>query len=141
MNKPTPKDTPMTTLIRTAPTVCALVAALLGTVATPCLSQKATEMFIPVGQSAGLSGKHTLLARVQAVNPGERSLTLVQDGATQIVRLGARTPVWIDRSKIQQQNSSGTLADVAPGALVEVKFQKNNRASGEAEWVKVQSAP
>ena len=141
MHKPMLEDTPMKTLHSVAPARWLLLAALLGASALPCLAQKATEMFIPLGQSAGLSGKHTMVARVQAVNPGERSLTCVQDGTVQIVRLGARTPVWVDRSKIQQQNSAGTLADVTPGALVEVKFQKNNRATGEAEWVKVQSAP
>ncbi len=141
MNKPMSEGTPMTTLIRTAPTLCALVAALLGSIATPCLSQKATEMFIPVGQSVGLSGKHTMLARVQAVDAGQRSLTLVQDGASTTIKLGAKTPVWLDRSKLQQSNSVGALADVKPGMTVEVKFQKNNRSAGDAEWVKLQVAP
>jgi hypothetical protein len=131
----------MTTLIRTAPTLCALVAALLGTIATPCLSQRATEMFIPLGQSAGLSGKHTLLARVQAVDAGQRSLTLMQDGASYTVKLGDGTPVWLDRSKMQQSNAVGALSDVKPGMTVEVKFQKNNRTAGDAEWVKLQMAP
>ncbi|MEQ1806339.1 MAG: hypothetical protein ABL900_13270 [Burkholderiaceae bacterium] len=131
----------MTTLIRTAPTVCALVAALLGTIATPCLSQKATEMFIPVGQSVGLSGKHTLLAAVQSVDEAQRSVTLVKDGTSHTVKLGAKTPVWLDRSKMQKSNAVGALGDVKPGMTVEVKFQKNNRAAGDAEWVKLQMAP
>jgi hypothetical protein len=119
----------------------ALLAALLGSAGTPGLAQQATEMFIPMGQSSGLSGKHTLLARVQAVSASERSFTLVQDAVTLTVRLGAGTPVWVDRSKLQQPNSVGTLADVTAGALVEVKFQKNSRATGQADWVKVQAAP
>ena len=104
-------------------------------------AQKATEMFVPIGQSAGLSGKHTLTARVQSVDANARSITLIQDTTTQTVKLGAKMPLWIDRSKQQQSNSAGTLADVKPGMLAEVKFVKNNRAAGEAEWVKVQSAP
>ncbi len=131
----------MRTLVRSAPAWCALVAALLGTIATPCLSQKATEMFIPMGQSAGLSGRHTLLARVQTVNEAQRSLTLLQDGTSHTVKLGAQTPVWLDRSKLQQSNSVGALADAKPGMTVEVKFLKNNRAAGDAEWVKLQVAP
>lgn len=131
----------MTTMQRIAPARCAAaLAALLGAVAPPADAQKATEMFIPIGQSAGLSGKHTLLARVHSVNEAQRSLTLTHDNTTYTVKLGAQSPVWIDRSKEQQANGAGTLADIKAGMTAEVKFQKNNRG-GEAEWVKVRSDP
>ncbi len=123
------------------PVLRVLLAGLALACSAPAFAQKATEMFIPIGQSAGLSGKHTLMARVQSVDANARSITLVQDTATQTVKLGVRMPLWIDRSKQQQSNSAGTLADVRPGMLAEVKFINNNRAAGEAEWVKVQSAP
>jgi hypothetical protein len=116
-----------------------LVLALI--CAPSAFAQKSTEMYVPLGQSAGLSGKHTLQAQVQAVNAAERSLTLVRDGSNVTVKLAAGAPVWIDRSKQQQSNSVGTLADARPGMLAEVKFVKNNLAGGEAEWVKLQSAP
>ena len=118
-----------------------LLAGLVAACSAQAFAQKATEMFVPIGQSAGLSGKHTMMARVQSVDANARSITLVQDATTQTVKLGAKMPLWIDRSKQQQSNSAGTLADVRPGMLAEVKFLKNNRAAGEAEWVKVQSAP
>ena len=127
--------------LQNSPALRAALAALLLGCSAAVLAQKATEMFVPLGQSAGLSGKHTMMARVQSVNAAERSITLVQDAATQAVKLGAQTHLWIDRSKQQQTNTVGTLADVKPGMLAEVKFVKNNRAAGEAEWVKVQSAP
>jgi hypothetical protein len=119
----------------------ATLAALLLFAAPLSLAQKATEMFVPIGQSSGLSGKHTLQGRVQSVNTAERSLTVAQDTTTLTVKVAVTTPVWIDRSKQQQSNSAGTLADAKPGMLAEVKFIKNNRSSGDAEWVKLQSAP
>ncbi len=131
----------MTHMLRSVPTRCALLGALLGAIATPGMAQKATEMFIPLGQSTGLSGKHTLIAPVQSVNLAQRTLTLVHEGQAYTAKLGARTPVWLDRSKLQQPNSVGSLADVRPGMAAEIKFQKNNRSSGDAEWVKVQMAP
>lgn len=118
-----------------------MFTALLLCSSGAAVAQKATEMFVPLGQSSGLSGKHTLMARVQAVDAGARSITLVQDSGATVVTLGAAVPVWIDRSKQQQSNSVGSLGDVKPGMLAEVKFVKNNRTSGDAEWVKVQSAP
>lgn len=119
----------------------AAFAALVCAGATLANAQKATEMYVPIGQSAGLSGKHTLAARVQSVNAAERSLTVVQDSTAQAVKLADTASVWIDRSKQQQSNSVGTLADIKPGLLVEIKFVKNNRSGGEAEWVKVQHQP
>ena len=124
-----------------SPTLKLLLAGLTAACSAPAFAQKATEMYVPIGQSAGLSGKHTMMARVQSVDASARSITLVQDNATQTVKLGAKMPLWIDRSKQQQSNSAGTLADIRPGMLAEVKFVNNNRAAGEAEWVKVQSAP
>ena len=116
------------------------LAALLGSSAAPAFAQKATEMFVPIGQSAGLSGKHTLLARVQSVNEAQRSVTLMHDGTAYTAKLGAQTPVWLDRSGLKQPNSVGSLGDVKPGMTVELKYQKNNRGAGDAEWVKVQVA-
>lgn len=124
-----------------APRRALLVAALLCAGSAPALAQKSTELFIPLGQSAGLSGKHTILAVVQSVNDAQRTLTMLHEGQAYTAKLGARTPVWLDRSKLQQRNSVGSLADVKPGMTVEVKFQKNSRAAGDAEWVKLQMAP
>ena len=118
----------------------AILALALAAAVPSAGAQKATEMFIPIGQSAGLSGKHTMLAQVQAVNETQRTLTMLHNGTPYTVRLGARTPVWIDRSKQQQANSTGTLAEVKPGMSAEIKFEKNNRAA-EVEWIKVQAAP
>jgi hypothetical protein len=116
------------------------LAALLGGGAAIAFAQKATEMFIPIGQSSGLSGKHTLVARVQSVNEAQRSLTVLHDGSTYTAKLGAQTPVWLDRSALKQPNTVGSLGDVKPGMAVEIKYQKNNRGAGDAEWVKLQVA-
>lgn len=116
------------------------LAALLGSSACSALAQKATEMFIPIGQSAGLSGKHTLTALVQSVNEAQRSLTVMHDGTAYTTKLSAQTPVWLDRSGLKQPNSVGALSDVKAGMMVELKYQKNNRGAGDAEWVKVQVA-
>lgn len=128
-------------VVRSLPAVVAAAVVSSALVLPLAHAQRATEMYVPIGQSAGLSGKHTMQATVQAVNAAERSLTLVQDGATVTVKLGAAAPVWIDRSKQQQSNSYGSLADARPGMLAEVKFVKNSRAGGEAEWVKLQASP
>jgi hypothetical protein len=103
-------------------------------------AQKATEMFIPIGQSPGLSGKHTLIARIEAVNPPTRTLTLKDESGMRTVRITDQTKIWLDRSKLQQPNRTGTFADCRVGSLAEIKFLQNERKEGGVvEWIKVQA--
>lgn len=102
-------------------------------------AQKATEQFIPIGQSPGLSGKHTLIARIEAVSPPTRTLTLKNETGTHTVRITEQTKIWLDRSRLQQPNVKGTFADCSVGSLAEIKFLQNERKEGGvAEWAKVQ---
>jgi len=104
-------------------------------------AQKATEQFIPIGQSPGLSGKHTLIARIEAVNPPTRTLTLKSESGTHTVRMTDQTRIWLDRSRLRQPNTKGTFADCSVGSLAEMKFVQNERKQGGvAEWGKVQTA-
>jgi hypothetical protein len=117
------------------------LAILLFCCSVAANAQKSTEMFIPIGQSPGLSGKHTLIARIEAVNPPTRTLTLKNESGTHTVRLTDQTKIWLDRSKLQQPNRTGTFADCSVGSLAEIKFVQNERKQGGvAEWAKVQTA-
>jgi hypothetical protein len=116
------------------------LAILLFCFSFAAYAQKATEMFIPIGQSPGLSGKHTLIARIEAVNPPTRTLTLKDESVTRTVRITEQTKIWLDRSKLQQPNRTGTFADCRVGSLAEIKFLLNERKEGGvAEWIKVQA--
>ena len=102
--------------------------------------QKATEIYIPVGQSPGLSGKHTLMGRIQSLNPADRSMTVTDAaGAATTVRLNPQAQLWLDRSKLKQPNRKADYADYRQGMAVEVKYVKNERNAGVVEWVKVQA--
>ena len=102
--------------------------------------QKATEIYIPVGQSPGLSGKHTLMGRIQSLNPADRSMTVTDAaGAATTVRLNPQAQLWLDRSKLKQPNRKADYADYRQGMAVEVKYVKNERNAGVVEWIKVQA--
>lgn len=116
-----------------------LLAALAGA-APAALAQKSNEIFIPIGQSPGLSGKLTLIARVASADPAAGSLTVVDaDGAAVTVGTTAKTQIWLDRSKLQQRNRPGTLADCRRDLIVEVKYRDNDARAAVAEWIKVQA--
>ena len=100
--------------------------------------QEATEMFIPVGQSPGLSGKVTVIGSIQSVSPADRTIAIAgSSGGSWSAQVTDRTQIWLDRSKLRLQNRLGSFADLERGRLVEIRYEDNER-KGPARWVKVQ---
>jgi len=116
------------------------MAALLWGDPPAANAQKMTEQFIPVGQSPGLSGKHSVIGKVQAVNPRDHTVVIAGPTGTVSAKVTERTKIWLDRSKIGQSNVKGTLADLRPGTTVEVKpeDQQHGVSGGPADWIKIQ---
>jgi len=114
-------------------------AFLWGSASAPS-AQLMTEQFIPIGQSPGLSGKHTVIGKLQSVNPQAKTCTVAGTTGALNVKITERTKIWLDRSKLQQPNVPGTLADLRPGATVEVKPEghQGGVSSAPAEWIKVE---
>ena len=117
-----------------------VMGALLSGVPGAVDAQKTTEQFIPVGQSPGVSGNHSVIGKVQAVNARDQTVTIAGPTGTVSAKLTERTKIWLDRSKIRQANVKGTLADLRPGVTVEVKLEDPQRGAsgGPAEWIKAQ---
>jgi hypothetical protein len=126
--------------------VVALVglSAVLGSSPSAPAAQEMTEQYVPIGQSPGLSGKHTVIGKLQSVNAQEQTCAIAAATGALNVKVTERTKIWLDRSKLQQPNVEGTFADLRPGTTVEVKPEHDSRGagSGPAEWIKVEvSAP
>jgi hypothetical protein len=118
--------------------VLALAVAALAS-APAAHGQEATEMYIPIGQSPGLSEKSSLIGSLESVDRGRRMVTVSTPSGAKTVALTERTTVWLDRSLEKQPNRSGTMADLQPGRKVEVKLRKGE-PKPVAEWIKVQVA-
>jgi len=99
--------------------------------------QEATEMYIPIGQSPGVSSKSTLLGTIESVDPGKRTLTVWGPAGTRKFQIADRTLIWIDRSAQKQRNQTGTLADLQRGRKVEIKPDEG-AGQAVAKWIKVQ---
>jgi hypothetical protein len=109
----------------------------------PASAHEMTERYIPVGQSPGLSGKYTVIGKVQTINVRDQTVAIVGATGTWSAKVTARTKIWLDRSKVRLTNLKGTFSDLRPGATVEVKHEGHQRgiSSGPAEWIKVQVLP
>ena len=77
--------------------------ALLSTSAVAAWAQRGTEMFVPIAQSPGLSGKVTVIGTIESLNAAERSMT-VKDAAGASVKatMVDQTRQWLDRSALGQ---------------------------------------
>jgi hypothetical protein len=103
-------------------------------------AQKATEQFIPIGQSPGLSGEQTLIGRIEAADPVARTVIVAMEEKRETVVVTESTRIWLDRSPLRLPNVKGSLADLVPGRMTEVKLAAPDRQV--AEWIKVEvSAP
>lgn len=103
--------------------------------------QKATEVFIPVGQSPGLSNRVTVIGTIEGIDAPQRTLAITGPSGTWRATITERTQIWMDRSKVRLANQKGTFAYLRKGLLVEVKYedpQGSSKGQGPAEWVKVQ---
>jgi hypothetical protein len=120
-------------------TLIGVLAILLAAQASG-LAQKTTELYIPIGQSPGLSGKLTLVGKIVQVNVPNNTITMADAAGTYSVQMAPGTPIYLDKSKAGLPNSQGGLADCRVGDPIEVKFIDNAR-SKPAEWIKVQKAP
>ncbi len=101
--------------------------------------QKATEMFVPLGQSPGLSGKVTIIGSIETISARNRTIVVTGSAGSWSVQVTKRTQIWLDRSKLRLSNQNGTFADLHKGRLVEVKYEGSKRKSkGPAEWIKVE---
>lgn len=114
----------------------AIVIVALGS-ASQAIAQQATEMFVPIGQSPGISNKATVIGTVQALNAAARTVTVAGLSGSQTFAITEKTRIWLDRSALKQTNQSGSLADLQQGRKVEVKPQPAGAKSG-ADWIKVQ---
>jgi hypothetical protein len=114
-----------------------LVLVLLGG-AGFALAQEATEQFIPIGQSPGVSGKLSVIGEIDSYDESSRVLTVSAETGTQSVTLTDSTFIWLDRSGLKQANLAGASADLQKGRKVEVKMKEQD-GQQIAEWVKVQA--
>ena len=103
-------------------------------------AQKATEQFIPIGRSPGISGVQSYRGAIESVDPQRQTIRVSDRTGPQSVTITEQTKIWIDRSKQGKGNIAGKFADLKVGQEVEVKFEDAQRRES-AEWIKVAPQP
>ncbi|HUL10631.1 MAG TPA: hypothetical protein VLU73_00445 [Methylococcaceae bacterium] len=115
------------------------LALLLAFPAVAPNAQQATEMYIPIGASPGVSTITSIIGKIAAVDEQNRTITVSDASGTATVAVPDETPVWLDRSKATGTNQRGSAADLKAGLTVEVKYREAARGSSlTAEWIKIE---
>jgi len=113
----------------------ALLALCAG---TPAHGQMATERYIPIGKSPGVSQKVTSVGTIDSLSVRQRTITITEPTVRRTVAITARTRIWVDRSRLKLPNLAGRFDDLQRGRRVEVKYlDPDTRLL--AEWVKVEA--
>jgi len=122
-------------MLKSLMTVGVLVTLFVGL--PDAQAQKASEIYIPMGQSPGLSGKYTEVGQIDAANDQDQTITMTNSSGSYTVEITESTKIWLDRSKLQLTNEKGSFTDLQAGRTIEVKH-KDNDPGGPVEWIKVQ---
>ncbi len=99
-------------------------------------AQRATEVFIPIGQSPGLSAKYTTIGTVDSLDLKREMLVVSASRRLYTIRYTRDTRIYIDRSSSGSTNSRGTMMKCKKGMIVEVKYL-DNKTGANAEWIKI----
>ncbi len=100
--------------------------------------QQQTEIYIPIGDSPGLSGTHTDVGQIMGFDADSRTLSLATRGGTRPVRITSDTDIWLDRSGAKLRNAAGGVSDLLPGRRAEIKYMDHTKRQAAA-WVKVET--
>jgi hypothetical protein len=114
----------------------AIVIVALGST-LDAFGQEATEIYIPIGQSPGLSNKLSLIGTLESVDPRKQMVTVSIPSGARTVAITDRTQIWLDRSLLKQPNQKGSISDLQQGRKVEIKLRKGEPKE-VVEWIKVQ---
>jgi hypothetical protein len=107
---------------------------------SPARGQKATEQYIPIGQSPGVSGKYTWIGEIADLNLRARTVTITDAAGPRTIRITEKTRIWLDRSKLKLTNLTGHFSDLRKGGRIEMKYETPERRD-VVEWVKVEVTP
>ena len=100
------------------------------------LAQKATEFYIPVDSSPGLSAYYTWQGTIDTIDGENMIITVTNESGTRSINLTQNTRIWLDKSSQRVKNETGDFDDCQPGLYIEIKYE-DNEASRVAEWIKI----
>ena len=124
--------------MRTMPSALVVSVSLL-LIAAFAQGQRQTEIYIPIGQSPGVSNTETYIGPITKLDSATGEIAVESGGTAHIVTITDKTRIWLDRSKQKLSNQEGQISDLKVGRTVEIKYTKPTPRM-TADWIKVEVA-
>ena len=112
-----------------------MIATLL--LAPGVYAQKATEQYIPIGKSPGISGTYSYIGKIDHVDPQNRTIVVAGPKGKRTIKITDETKIWLDRTQQRVSNETGNMADCQRGRRVEVNYV-DYETKDEAAWIKIE---
>lgn len=123
----------VSTLINTLAVILVAMIGMASAAAHP-----ATERYIPVGQSPGISGQSSYVGAIEGVDEATRTIIMMHEGRRYTVQVTEETRIWVDRSGERKTNLVGGYEDCTAGRKAEIKFVDPDQKT-TAEWIKLEA--
>jgi hypothetical protein len=102
-------------------------------------AQEATEVFIPIGQSPGVSRIKSVIGTIVSCDWAS-GIVVSTENEQQTATLTDETKVYLDRSAAKKSGTECSRSDCQKGRRVEVKYvYEGETRSARAEWIKIQA--
>ena len=103
-------------------------------------AQKAAEVYIPIGQSPGISGKSSsVVGTIESVDKQNMTITVKSGSETYTGKIAEKTVVYLDRNKSQKKNTTGNLEDCRAGIRCEMKYSyEDHQQTDKVDWIKIE---
>jgi hypothetical protein len=116
-----------------------LIMAAVGLLVTSAHAQKATEVFVPIGQSPGVSGILSVIGTIASCDSAGGLVTVSTDKEQHTAGLTEETKIYLDRSAAKKGGTLGSRSDCQKGRRIEVKYVYAGKTrTATAEWIKIQ---
>jgi hypothetical protein len=100
-------------------------------------AQQASEQFIPIGMSPGISNKYSYIGKITAIDTATNAISLQSSNGPRTITISPLTRIWLDRSKNKNSSIVASFDDIKIGDNVEVMHSRENEST--ANWVKIES--
>lgn len=98
-------------------------------------AQQATEVYIPIGDSPGVSKDRSWIGEIRNVDYDVMRLEVDTSRGMRQISVDARTRFYLDRTRYRKQNATGTMRDCRIGRRIEAYVGEG----GKAYWIKIEA--
>lgn len=96
-------------------------------------AQQATERYIPIGMSPGVSNEESFIGTITDIDYTNHKMEVRGTEGTITVSPGESTRYYLDRTKRKMSNQTATIRDCEVGLKLEIRIL----ADGSVDWIKI----